>query len=923
LVGRIVFGDYRRFIVFGNRCLAIAFPLEEDRLEWASSSGAPIAFAAGVRFGPYEILSAVGAGGMGEVYKARDTRLDRIVALKILPDVLATDPHFRDRFDREARSISQLDHPHICALYDVGNQGGTAYLVMQYLEGETLADRVAKGALPIDHALQIAIQIADALVAAHKAGIVHRDLKPGNIMLSKSGAKLLDFGLARTGAAVVGAPSQSIPTVAPLTQPGSILGTFQYMAPEQLEGQDADARTDIFAFGVVVYEMVTGRKAFAGKTSASLIGAILKDQPSSLSTVQPVTPGALDWTVRRCLAKEPDARWQSARDLLEELRWIAAEGQRHAPADTTRVRRRARATGLVAATALIVAIPTIMATRYLRPAESLVTRLDLVTPPAADPFSFALSPDGRQMAFVTTADGISRLWVRSLDSGNARPFPGSEGASYPFWKPDGGAIGFFAQDKLKVVDAAGGVPLELTKVPGARGGTWNQDGVIVFAPQLGGLMRVTATGGTAPVALTHAAPGQSHRWPQFLPDGRHFLFLSTLGQPSTHGAYLGSLDGREPKRLLTGETAAVYAPPGYLLRVVEGVLVAHRFNPDSGVVNSESVPLAQPVGTDDGTFHSAFSVSPGTLAYRAGGTARRQLVWLDRKGNVTGTVGPPDDSSLASPEMAPSGRRIAVNRLVQGRVDIFIVESDGGRRTQFTIDPTQARLAVWSPEAGRIVFSSNRNGVFDLFQKVASGASNEQPLLVTPQNKLASDWSPDGRFLLYASDDPTTGSDLWAWSFSDRKSFPVVQTSADEREGQFSPPDGRWVAYVSNERSGIDQVFIQPFPGPGGKWQVSTNGGADPRWGRDGRELFYVAPDGKLMAAEIHVDADGRALTPEPPNPLFQTRLATGANVTVGFLSRPQYAVAPDGRFLMNVTADDNVVSPISIVLNWATALKK
>jgi Tol biopolymer transport system component len=902
-----------------------ASPWEEDRLQWATSSGVPIAFAPGRRLGPYEILSALGAGGMGEVYKARDTRLDRIVALKILPDFLAVDPQFRDRFDREARSISQLDHPHICALYDVGEQGGTAYLVMQYLDGETLADRLAKGALPIDEALLIAIQIAEALVAAHRAGIVHRDLKPGNIMLSKSGAKLLDFGLAKTGAGFVGAPSQSIPTAAPLTQPGSILGTFQYMAPEQIEGQEADPRTDIFAFGVVVYEMVTGRKAFAGTTSASLIGAILKDQPPPLSTVQPVTPAGLDRTVRRCLAKEPDARWQTARDLLEELKWIATEGERAAPAATTRVRRRARDVGIAVATAFIAAIVTIMAMRSLRPAapEAFVTRFDVVTPPTSDPFSFALSPDGRQVVFVATADGTSRLWVRPFDAGNARPLAGTEGASSPFWKPDSTAIGFFANGKLKRVDAAGGVPLALADARGARGGAWSQDGVIVFSPQSSGLMRITATGGT-PVVLTHLAPGQgSHRWPQFLPDGRRFLFLSTLAQPSTRGVYLGSLDGREPTRLLTGETAAVYSPPGYLLRVIDGVLVAHRFNPESGVVSSESLTVAQQVRTDDGTFHSAFSVSATALAHRAGGTARRQLVWLDRKGNVTGNVGPPDDASLASPELAPGGRRIAVTRFVQGNNGVYINEIAGGGQNRFTFDPASESGAVWSPDASHIVFRSNRNGKFDLFEKVASGASDEQPLLVTPQDKIACDWSLDGRFLLYTSADPTTGSDLWALPMmGDRKSFPVVRTSADEREGQFSPPDGRWVAYVSNE-TGIDEVYIRTFLAPGGKWLVSTNGGTDPRWARDGRELFYVAPDGKLMAVAIHVDADGRALNVGSPTALFPTRLATGANVGVGFRSRPQYAVAPDGRFLMIVPTDDNLVSPISIILNWASLLKK
>jgi Tol biopolymer transport system component len=676
----------------------------------------------------------------------------------------------------------------------------------------------------------------------------------------------------------------------------------------------------------VLYEMLTGRRAFDGDDVGETLAAVIRGELSRSAWARDLPP-AIATLVRRALEKDRSRRiadFSTVSFLLSEASTPSDASQQAAPAATTRVRWRAGAAELVV-TALIVAIMTIMAMRSLHPAapEPFVMRFDVLTPPTSDPFSFALSADGRQVAFVGTEDGTSRLWVRPFDTGTARPLTGTEGASYPFWKPDGTAIGFFAQGKLKRVEVAGGVPQALTNVPGGRGGTWNQDGVIVFAARTSsGLMRIAETGGT-PVVLTHLAPGQgSHRWPQFLPDGRRFLFLSTLGPLSTHGVYLGSLDGREPSRLLTGETAAVYALPGYLLRVIDGVLVAHRFNSDSGVVSPESVPLAQPVGTDDGTFHSAFSVSPTALAHRVGGPVRRQLVWLDRAGHVTGTVGPPDDHALANPELAPGGRRFAVNRTVLGNMDIYLNEIAGGGQNRFTFDPTNDQGAVWSPDASRIVFTSNRSGRYDLFEKAANGASDEQPLLVAPQGKVPWDWSPDGRFLLYAVDDPTTGSDLWVLPMvGEGKPFPVVRTTADEREGQFSP-DGRWVSYVSNA-TGIDEVYIQSFPGPGGKKQASTNGGVDPRWGSDGRELFYVAPDGKLMAVPIRVEPDGRALDPGPPIPLFPTRLATGAAVAIGFLARPQYAVAPDGRFLMNVTVDDNVVAPISIVLNWATALKK
>jgi serine/threonine protein kinase/Tol biopolymer transport system component len=873
---------------------------------------------------------------MGEVYKAKDTRLDRIVAIKVLPSHVSDDPALRERFEREAKAVAALNHPHICTLHDVGRHEATDYLVLEYLEGQTLADRLTKGALPLDQALTIAIQIADALDKAHRAGIVHRDLKPGNIMLVRRGgpsgppdAKLLDFGLAKAAtSASVGVSGFSImPTAqAPVTAQGTILGTLQYMAPEQIEGQETDARTDIFAFGAVVYEMLTGTRAFQGKSQASLIVSILEHDPPAFTATHPLIPSALDRTVRRCVAKEPDGRWQTARDLLEELKWIAAGGERSAPLATPSLRQRDRVAWLVAAISLVAAIVAIAIGLYVRPAapELMLSRLDVVTPPTSDPFSFALSHDGRQLAFVGTADGISRLWVRPLDQATARPIVGTEGASYPFWSPDGRAIGFFSDGKLKRVDVAGGLPQVLADVPGARGGTWNRDGVIVFAPQQAGLMQVAATGGT-PTVLTHLAAGQgSHRWPQFLPDGRRFLFFVGLGQVNAHGIYLGSLDGRTPTRVLAGETAGSYASPGYVLRVEQGILVAHQFDAESGLVSPEAVPVAEAVGTDDGTFHSALSVSDaGIVAHRSGGVARRRLVWVDRTGTMTGVVRPPDDASLGAPELAPDGRRVAVNRAVQGNFDSWLIEAARGTATRFTFDAANEGIAVWSPDSSRLVFASARNGKWDLFEKPANGATDEQPLLVTARDKVPLDWSPDGQVLLYTSQDPKTGLDLWALPLAgERKPVPIVQTQFDERQGQFSP-DGRWMAYVSNE-TGSDEIYIRPFPGPGSKWQVSTTGGIDPRWRRDGQELFYVAPDGKLMAVPIQVTADSHILSPGTPIALFPTRFANGANITLGpLLSKAQYAVARDGRFLMNVAAEDTTPSPITLVLNWATVLKK
>jgi Tol biopolymer transport system component len=891
----------------------------------------------GTRLGPYEIQAAIGAGGMGEVYRARDTRLDRTVAVKILPDALAVDPQFRERFEREARVIAGLTHPHICTLHDVGHDDGTDYLVLEYLEGQTLADRLLKGALPLEQALVIAIQIAGALDKAHQAGIVHRDLKPGNIMLVRRGgpsgppeAKLLDFGLAKTRATVAaGAGASMLPTTPPgATVQGTILGTFQYMAPEQLEGQEADARSDIFAFGAVVYEMVTGRKAFEGRSQASLIAAILEHDPPPLSSAEPLAPRALDHIVEKCLAKHPEDRWQTAADLRSELRWVS-EGATEGTSGTGAIAKHRRSTawmlGLVAALAIAaLAVPATLYFQRLAP-EPVVTRLDVVTPPGGDAFSFALSSDGRQLAFVANGDRGLQLWLRPLDQAKAQPLAGTEGAAYPFWAPDGRALGFFADGKLKRIDLDAGTVQMLADAPQPRGGTWNTDGVIVFAPSvINALMRVGANGG-AVRPVTRLAAGQgSHRWPQFLPDGRRFLFFVGQGQPEAHGAYVGSLDGGESTRVMPSEVAAAYATPGYLLVVSQGVLSAYPFDAVRATVTGEPVPVAQAVGYDDGTFHSAFSVSQtGVLAHRAGAGSRRRLVWSDRTGKTIGAVGQLDENGMANPELAPDDQRVAVNHTVQGNIDLWLIDVNRGVSSRFTFDPSIDSAALWSPDGNRVVFRSTRKGTYDLFEKPASGTADEQPILVTPQGKSPLEWSHDGRSLLYSAQGPNTASDLWVFPMiGERKPFPVLQSRFDEIEGQFSP-DGRWLAYVSNE-SGRYEVYIRTFPQVGGKWQVSAAGGMQPRWSRDGRELYYLAQDARLMAVPIRVASDKRTLEAGAPVPLFPSRLATGGNIpTGGFQARAQYAVAADGRFLMNVADDDGVASPITIVQNWDAALKK
>ena len=718
-----------------------------------------------------------------------------------------------------------------------------------------------------------------------------------------------------------------------LTAQGTILGTFQYMAPEQLEGQEADARTDIFAFGAVLYEMVTGRKAFEGKSQASLIGAILERRSAA-----GVDPSAAD--APRARSRRPGVpgegsgrAWQSAGDLTRELRWIADAGsQASAPAPVVAppkgLGNSVRFAWIVAAFALVavaaLAIPAVRHVLAVAP-EPVATRFDVITPPTPDAFSFALSPDGRQLAFVANGEKGSQLWLRPLDQVRAQPLAGTDGAAYPFWAPDGRAIGFFADGKLKRIDATGGTVQVLADAPQGRGGTWNPDGVIVFAPSAADpLMRVAATGGTAaPVTRLTAGQG-SHRWPQFLPDGRRFLFSMATGQVDTHGVYVGSLDEGEPTRVMPAETAAVYAAPGSLLLVSQGVLAAYPFDVARATVVNEPMPVAQAVGTDDGAFHSAFSVSAaGVLAHRPGGGSRRQLSWVDRTGMQVGVIGQPDENASAHPELAPDGQRVAVGRVVQGNQDVWLIEVGRGVPSRFTFDGAIDGGALWSPDGSHIVFWSSRNGVYDLFEKPASGTADEHPLLVTSQSKIPLDWSRDGRFLLYGTQDPKTATDLWALPLmGERKPFAVLESRFDEIQGQFSP-DGRWLAYASNE-SGRYEIYIRTFPEAGGKWQVSAAGGVQPRWRRDGRELYYVAPDTRLMAVPTRLTPETHTLEAVTPAALFPTRLAAGGNIAgTGFLSRAQYAVAPDGRFLMNIAADEAVASPITVVLNWTAGLKK
>ncbi len=881
---------------------------------------------AGTRLGSYEVVAQIGAGGMGEVYRARDTRLDRIVAIKVLPAHLADDPERRERFEREARTIASLNHPHICVLHDIGRQDGTDFLVMEYLEGETLAQRLMKGPLPLEQVLQYAIEIADALDKAHRKGVTHRDLKPGNIMLTKSGTKLLDFGLAKlkqeTAPANISLSKLST-AKDNLTAQGAILGTLQYMAPEQLEGKEkeVDARTDIFAFGAVVYEMATGKRAFEGESQASVISTIMQLDPPPMSSVEPMTPPILDRAVKKCLAKEREKRWQAASDVCDELKWVAEGGAAATPAPTAERRLQNRFAWAVAAVALLAAV--LIAVIHFREAapEARTTRLSVLLP---EKFNLSsppeISPNGRYLAFAgQDATGQTGLWIRPLDSPAAQVLPGTSGATQPFWSPDSRSLGFFADGKLKKIDIAGGPPLSLCDAVFPFGGTWSKHGVILFGQITGTLMRVSAAGGSATPRTVPSQPiaGGDNRWPRFLPDGNHFLYLSTV--VTTNAIYLGSLDSHETRRLFLASGNVEYIPPGYLLFTRDRILMAQGFDAKKLQLVGEAFPVAEQL-RDRPNLESSFSASPnGALAYVTGSSSPNHFVWVDRAGReARAPSGPVQAGSSQHFSLSPDENRVAIDQTGGGETDdIWMLELTRGNISRFTFDPSN-RNSAWSPDGNRLAFLSSRAGTAAIYQKAASGAAKDELLTtVSGVNSGPTDWSPDGRFLLYEQSGEKTGFDLWLLPlFGDRKPMPFLQTQFDEGQGRFSP-DGHWVAYASTE-SGRPEVYVQTFPASGGKWQISNGGGMLPLWRRDGKELFYVVPAvGRLMSVEVKTSPQFEASAPKF---LFQAPFALTHQMDAG----NHYAVSADGqRFLLNLPMQENASSPITVVLNWTAGLKK
>jgi Tol biopolymer transport system component len=857
---------------------------------------------------------------MGDVYKGRDTRLDRTIAIKVLKASLANDPDFRGRFEREARAISQLNHPNICTLHDVGEAGGVSFLVMEYVEGQTLAARLERDDMPLDQALTFGIQIAEALERAHRHGIVHGDLKPGNVMLTKSGAKLLDFGLARQLPPLTPHVSDTSTRALPVS-PAAVFGTLPYLAPEQLEDKRADPRTDIFAFGAVLYETITRQRAFPGDSHAAVVAAIMRSQPPPLAATRP-TPPALDRAVATCLAKDPDERWQNAGDLARELKWIASGGSLTVLA-ATEGRPRPTAGGrwwMAVAGALALSTLALAAAMFLRQPAALESyRTSILLPeglllPGAGQLGgagrFALSPDGRRVVFVASDPGGNvRLWIRTLDSLAASVLPGTDGAGSPFWSPDSRLVAFVAQGQLKTIDPSTGAPLTLAPSINATG-SWSDDNVILFSPTPASpIHAIPATGGTSrPVTTLDTAAGDIlHRNPVFLPDGRHFLYVAVSARSgettSARASFVASLDSNEPGQLLMQGGSPVAFSQGHAVFLRDGRLVAQAFDVDRHELTGDPTPITEQVELA-GPSSTAFSVTAGgLLAYQPASGPGSQLVWFDRSGQRLGTLGEPAD--YGDIMLSPDGRRAAVSVLdptVNAR-DIWVFDVSRGVRTRITFDSSDDVAPAWSADSARLLFASNRAGHFDIYQKSANGVGAEELVFKDDVEKYPTAWSPDGRSALY-------------WTFGAEGAQVRLLTLDGERTstGFIGPPanparlsyDGRWAAYYSNE-SGRSEVYVVGFPQPSEKWQLSNTGGSLPQWRGDGREIFYLGRDNSLMA--VSFQERGPGLDVSVPQRLFDTR-------PVG--PRSFFDVSRDGqRFLINSRRTDSLPSSITLLQNW------
>jgi serine/threonine protein kinase len=864
--------------------------------------------AVGTKLGTYEIVAPLGAGGMGEVYRARDSKLKREVAIKVLPEAFARDAERLTRFQREAELLASLNHPHIAGIYDVAHFEDSRFLVLELVEGETLADRIRRGPVPFEDACGIAKQIAAALEAAHEKGIIHRDLKPANIKLTPDGSvKVLDFGLAKVreeeGSSAVLSNS---PTVASATMPGVILGTAAYMSPEQVRGKDAGRTSDVWAFGCVIYEMLTARSVFEGETVGEIFAGILKEEPAWHQLPADV-PQGLRRVLQRCLRKDRKLRMQHAGDVRIEIDEALADPTPPSEAVVRKSKQR-EAIIFVGALVLLMLLVGVAGVANLRSKPTAPEiHLELTTPPAIDFPSLAISQDGQKIVFAADQNGRDVLWLRSLDSQTSRPLPGTEGASRPFWSPDGRSIGFIADDKLKRIDIDGGSPQIMANASGWFGsGTWNRDGVILYTSLPGHpIFRVPSTGGASkPATRLEAGQSDGHFGARFLPDGHHFLYFIRLGKDL--GANLGDIESTETKRLIEGATDPLYVAPGYILFLRQGSLFAEPFDLDKMEMKGRAFQLAENV--------EAFSASGnGTIIYRHSSDIPFQPVWVDRTGKEINKIGQPD-ASYNHPELSPDGRYLAVLRVQNVNVDLWTLELAKGLFTRLTSDPANEVFPAWSADGESIAFSSTRiKGIHDLYQKRIGGDSAEELLLATDEDKLGGDWSRDKQYLLYFTYDAKTQHDIWALSMTgERKPFPVIQTEFEERNGRFSP-DGNWVAYQSNE-SGRFEIYVHSLRGHERATRISTGGGAQVRWRSDGKELFFTSLDGWMMAAPISFAAGGKAVEAGTPAKLFPHHLSW----PVESIDGPEYVVSSDGqRFLIDRPTQDVSNPPISVILNW------
>jgi Tol biopolymer transport system component/predicted Ser/Thr protein kinase len=874
----------------------------------------------GTRLGPYEVLGFVGAGGMGEVYRGRDTRLGRTVAIKIVASTVVHRPEFRRRFEEEARLAAQLDHPRIGAVYDVGEAGDIAYFVMEFIEGPSLAQRLAAGPMPFGELIGVAIEIAAGLAYAHCRGVVHRDLKPGNVLLTSKGVKVIDFGIGTLhgGAAPADDLAKAETVVLPNTDMHLVPGTAGFVPPERLQGLSSDHRADVFAFGALLYEMASGRRAFDGRSPADVIAAILTGEPPPLTVTSPEMAD-IDWVVRRALKKAPDDRWQSMADVEAVLRRIARD--RLQPATPTPAARAADRRGWYAA-AIAAAIAIALAAAFLWRATRAVASPPLVAltiaPPAGSGFTptegsvqapqFAVSPDGRLLAFVAAdGGGVQAIWIRPLGSTEARAIPGTARATYPFWAPTSRSIGFFADGALQRIDLDGAPPRKLAPALNGRGGTWNADNTILFVADIADpIQRITADGSVVPqTALSAERHETSHRFPVFLPDGRHFIYFAR-GVNDEGTIHFASIEGGEDHVIVVSPRAATYAA-GHLLYVEDDALLAAPLDAALGRLTGDPIAVVDHIATSS-NFYGGFSASEAGVLVTASKAANVELTWMSRDGRRLGTIahGPFVDFRLS-----PDLRYLAVAEVEprSGRSDLRLLDVVRGGDVRLTTSPATDASPVFSPDGARIVFRSNRERVHDLYLHPAGGAGQDALFLKTPLAKYPTSWSPDGSLIVYHAKDARTNYDIWAAPVDrPQDARPLVQTEFDEMQGQVSP-HGRWLAYVSDESSRYE-VYVQPLHGPGRRFQISTGGGSDPKWRADEREIFYISADGQLMSVALG-DHD---LDRGTPQPLFALH-----DVAAQPPFPSVFDVQPDGqRFLLREPTERVQTLPLTVLVNWS-----